>query len=137
MKYLGLIFLLMVFTCAANAQETDPGVPKGTVSGIVKDEKGALAAGVQVFVYNGDTILGSGTTDESGKFLTNRIQTGTYQVRTVAPAHKKSVMSGVPVKQNTNTALILNIAPSADEDDTSNVYTNYAISRKVPLKKKQ
>ena len=74
--------VLLAFTCAlmigaAFAQSTTDGA----IGGTVQDNTGAVVAKAKVLVHNnGTSAEKSATTDNSGYYRVNQLQTGTYTV---------------------------------------------------------
>src|SRR5436305_14460459 len=59
------------------------------ISGIVQDQSGAAFLGAEVDLLQGGTELRTTTTDASGAFRFDRLQPGSYEVRT----HKEGFKS--------------------------------------------
>jgi hypothetical protein len=131
---LAVIFCLASLPAGAQTEnQTTSTESKGTVSGKVNNERERPVPEVKVFVYNGNDIIGSGTTDPDGRFLTNRIVTGKYTVRAVANGYKSMVVTDVPVMLNGDTEINFKIFPQTERDDTTSVYASYnVVSVKKP-----
>lgn len=136
-----LAALFCLLSIVANAQTEEQNAvteKKGTVSGKVRNEKDEVMPNAKVFVYNGNDIVGSGSTDITGSFQTNRILTGTYKVRTIAGGYKSMIVTGVPVLLNGDTEINLKIFPQSDRDDTTAIYASYnvvSVEKPKPVKK--
>ena len=109
MKKLFLI-LCVLFAMSAMAQE-----PKGTISGKVTDDMGRPVFEADVFIYNGDEILGSAITDHQGNYLTNRMYTGTYKVQVIYGDYRHSWVQHVPVKAWGNTRVDVRLEPKTSD----------------------
>lgn len=109
-----LLICCLLFTIPALAQD-----PKGTISGKITNESGAPVFEADVFVYNGDEIIGSAITDHHGNYLTNRMYTGTYKLQVIYGEYRHSWVTNVPVKPWGNTRVnvqleVKSATPSAD-----------------------
>ena len=124
MKHLLIVFCLL-FSAAVFAQE-----PKGTISGKVTDETGKPVANADVFVYNGDEILGSDITGPDGRYLTNRMYTGVYRVQVIYGEYKESWVNNVPVKEWQDTRIDVQLEPKQNEPSPA---ANRDYSGGVPL----
>lgn len=122
MKQLLLIFCLM-FSVPVLAQE-----PKGTISGKITDESGKPVKDADIFVYNGEEIIGSGTSDYNGMYITNRMYVGTYKVQVIYGEYRHSWVSNVPVKawQNTKVNVQLEVKQNDPGPDASRDYSGGA-----------
>ncbi|MBA3829677.1 MAG: carboxypeptidase regulatory-like domain-containing protein [Taibaiella sp.] len=131
-KYL-IILILCLFRISAHAQEEGENRPKGTISGKLTEENPEEPAlGAQLFVYAQDntSIVGSANTNDDstnqGKYLTNRIDTGMYNIRIKFAGHLLTIINNIPVRYNQNTVVNLKLflqAPGQAEDTT----INYAV----------
>src|SRR5881394_2543973 len=123
-----LTALFCLSSILASAQTDSTKVEeKGTISGKVRNERDEVMVNAKVFVYNGVEIVGSGSTDITGDFQTNRIVKGTYKVRATADGHKSMIVTGVPVLFNGDTEINLKIFPANDRDDTTAIYASYNV----------
>ena len=120
MKKLLFFCSLLICTSAGFAQD-----PKGTISGKVTDENGRAVYEADVFVYNGDEIIGSAITHHDGTYLTNRMYTGDYRVQVIYGAYRHSWVNNVPVKawQNTKVNVQLEVKPADNAPDVSRDYS--------------
>ena len=123
MNRLFLIFCLL-FSIPAMAQD-----PKGTISGKVTDEHGTPVFEADVFVYNGDEILGSAITDHYGNYLTNRMYTGTYKIQVIYGEYRNSWVNNVPVKAwgNTRVNLQLEVKTASPSPDANRDYSGGSV----------
>lgn len=149
-RYL-LLTGLLVCSLAAFAQEDDNAPAyKGTISGHVYDETNKPVQDAEVFIYKLDNvaIIGSANTGDdstnSGRFVTNRIDTGTYNLQLKYEGYRRLIVNNVPVHLNRTTELKLKLSPESPEamDNLVLDYTNVAIVKKedspaVPKKKKK
>lgn len=111
MKRLLFLFCLL-FSTVSYAQE-----PKGTISGRVTDEMGRPVNEGDVFVYNGNEIIGSATTDALGYYITNRMYVGTYRVQVIYGNYRHSWVNNVPVKQWQDTKINVQLEVKQNEPD--------------------
>lgn len=117
------LFLLAVF--AAKAQEAedaaakpDTVLEKGTVSGMVFNENNQPVMGAEIYVYDGSDIIGSATSDSAGKYLTNRMLTGTYDLVTKYKGYNRQTVKGIMVKAWQDTKQDFNLVPMPVKVDT-------------------
>lgn len=122
MKQLLLIFCL-IFSIPVLAQQ-----PKGTIGGKVTDESGKPVHEADVFVYNGEEIIGSASTDHNGTYITNRMYVGTYRVQVIYGQYRHSWVTNVPVKewQNMKVNVQLEVRHNDPEPDASRDYSGGA-----------
>ena len=114
-----LIFMFLVLLNAQGfAQE-----PKGTVSGKITDENGRPVYEADVFVYNGDEIIGSDVTDHSGNYLTNRMYEGNYKLQVIYGDYPNTWVENVTVKAWQNTRV--NVKLEHKESDAMSVNSDY------------
>lgn len=98
-----LIFALAVslsVSATSYAQNATPSkVRKTAVAGTITDATGNPMPKVQAYIYKGDSATNSsGYTDARGKFETNNVMPGVYDLRLVFPNSKRVIVNGVPVK---------------------------------------
>jgi hypothetical protein len=122
MNRLLLVFCLL-FSTVSFAQ-----TPKGTITGKVTDEAGRPVNEADVFVYDGNEIIGSSTTDALGYYITNRMYTGTYRVQVIYGVYKHSWVNDIPVKawQNTRVNVQLEVKKDEPSADASRDYSGGA-----------
>lgn len=73
--------------------------PSGTLSGVVKDQTGAVLPGVTVEVRNtGTQLVRTGLTDDVGRWTIPVLPVGSYQVSFDFPGFKKLTKDGVTVE---------------------------------------
>jgi hypothetical protein len=118
-----LIIVLLLSSCCSFAQAD----MKGTISGTIINQEEKPVAGVQLFVHKGDEIISSATTAKNGEFLTSKIDTGTYTVKTAHSFYKKTVITKLPVKKDTDTEIGLKIFQQLEPYDTIPVYASYNV----------
>ena len=131
-----LLFIAGILIVSRSFAQTAPAkaykgmmAGKGMISGYVKNVHNYPMGDVKVFIYAGDTILGSGYTDGMGKFETNAVVAGTYILKLVYPSMKAATITDLPVKAGKDLSLYLNVdAPAAD--------TTFAYSVIAPPEKK-
>lgn len=120
-RYL-LLTGLLICSLSAFAQEDD-NIPtyKGTISGHVYDETNRPVQDAEVFIYKLDNvaIIGSANTGDdstnSGGFVTNRIDTGMYNLQLKYEGYRRLVVNNVPIHLNRNTELRLQLSPETPE----------------------
>ena len=72
---------------------------KNGVWGLLKDMNGEPLADVEAMIYKQDTIVASGYSDASGRFVTSSCKPGKYVVHMVYPnSDKYIIVSGVEIK---------------------------------------
>jgi hypothetical protein len=96
-----LTALLMCAPARAGAQAV-----YGSISGIISDTSGATVPGTSVTITSvdrktSDTVV----TNESGRYLKDRLVPGTYEVKAELPGFKTAVFSDVKVSVDTQTPL--------------------------------
>lgn len=91
--FLAWLFFLSI-TCVVVAQTTT-----ATISGVVKDETGAVLPGVSVTVTNRETgITRAGITDDSGYFNIPRLTVGQYDVQAELTGFHAAVITGITLQ---------------------------------------
>jgi hypothetical protein len=98
-----LVALLMVFSAAANAQDTT-----GSISGTVTDQSGASVKGASVTLTNTDRGQDVRTlvTNSGGFFTATSLPLGTYTVKVAASGFKAEAVTGLVL--HVNDALTVN-----------------------------
>src|SRR6266480_7730232 len=95
LKRLGLqvvVVLAVAFVFSANAQTTTVG----TISGTVRDEKGAVVPRAEVSIQSeGTGISRTVNSDDNGFYLANSLPAGRYTVSTAPRGFKKTIASEV------------------------------------------
>ena len=137
-KYIGVVLLQFLFTAVFAQEEDNAPTYKGTITGHVYDETGRAVQDAEVFIYKLDNvaIVGSANTGDdstnNGGFVTNRIDTGRYNVQLKYAGYRRLIVNSVPVHLNQTTELNLKISPEAPEaaDDLILDYINVAVMRK-------
>jgi len=137
-RYLLLTGLLICSASVFSQEEDNAPTYKGTISGHVYDETGRAVQDAEVFIYKPDNIaiVGSANTGDdstnNGGFVTNRIDTGRYNVQLKYAGYRRLIVNSVPVHLNQTTELNLKISPEAPEaaDDLILDYINVAVMRK-------
>jgi hypothetical protein len=91
--------LALIFVVAGRLPMTGQSAPTGMLSGIVKDQTGAILPGVGVEVRNTGTDLArTAITDDVGRWMIPALPVGTYQVSFELPSFKKLTKDGVAVE---------------------------------------
>jgi len=117
-----LLFIAGILIVSGSFAQTAPAkahkgmmAGKGMISGYIKNMHNYPMGDVKVFIYAGDTILGSGYTDGMGRFETNAVVSGTYVLKLVYPSMKAASITDLPIKAGKDLELYINIdAPAAD-----------------------
>jgi hypothetical protein len=99
--------LILVATCLALLSATSFGqVLKGSISGTVVDQQGAVVSGAQVKATQVETAsVLTTTSDSSGSFRFNLIPSGTYKVEVSAQGFKTSVSNNILVSAGRDSGL--------------------------------
>lgn len=86
-----LLAMLLLMVTASFAQ-----TPTASLSGVVRDEQGAVIPGASVTVKSAATGTARGVvTDDEGRYSFINLEPGTYELRVEAAGHKISVQSGL------------------------------------------
>ncbi len=119
-----MIALCLLFSVPITAQE-----PKGTLTGKVTDEQGRPVYEADVFVYNGDEIIGSAITERDGSYLTNRMYTGTYKIQVIYGDYRHTWVNNVPIKawQNTKVNVQLEMKENDAKPDAGRDYSGGSV----------
>src|SRR5215471_9116868 len=89
-----LIVSICVFACASVFAQTD----RGTVTGTVADQTGAVIPGSNVTAINSQTTLKYETVStETGNYTLTQLPAGTYEITVELPGFKKYVRQGVNI----------------------------------------
>src|SRR5437773_5377236 len=109
LKKLGLqvvVVLAGALVFSANAQTTTVG----TISGTVRDEKGAVVPKAEVSIQGEGTGLSrTVNSDDNGFYLANSLPAGRYTVSTAPSGFKKTVASGVDLHVAENKVVNLDL----------------------------
>ncbi len=87
----------------------------GTISGKLKQDDGQPAIGARIFVYttNGEEIVGDANTaddnENMGKFKTNAIPVGVYDLHIKYEGYKRMIIKNVPVETDKSTEINLRL----------------------------
>ncbi|HVT93890.1 MAG TPA: carboxypeptidase regulatory-like domain-containing protein [Bryobacteraceae bacterium] len=100
-----LFLALLAFVCPGRAADVN-----GSINGVVKDQSGAVAAGIQVTVTNNGTNAAyRATTDTTGAYFLRELPVGNYTL-TVEPAgFKKFVANNLRVQVNEAIRIDINL----------------------------
>jgi hypothetical protein len=128
--YIKTQFLILLFSCVAFTgfaqTDTPASEPKGTISGQLKQDDGEPAIGAQLFVYtvDGEQIVGSANTQDDnenlGRFTTDKIPIGVYDVHIKYPSYRNVIVTAVPVEKGKATMINLKLHlqdPHYSEDE--------------------
>jgi Carboxypeptidase regulatory-like domain len=98
--------LILVATCLALCIPSFGQVLKGSISGTVVDQQGAVVSGAQVKATQVETAsVLTTTSDSSGSFRFNLIPSGTYKVEVSAQGFKTSVNNNILVSAGRDSGL--------------------------------
>lgn len=90
---LTLLWALLCLTCASNLMAQ---LNKGSVTGIVKDQSGAVVPGVQVVLTNDQTQTKQDTkSDSDGYYIFASVVEGTYTLTATSPSFKTFTQTGI------------------------------------------
>src|SRR5437870_1330076 len=105
-----LVVLLGALFCAAHAQTTTVG----TISGTVRDEKGAVVPRAEVSIESeGTGISRTVNSDDNGFYLVPSLPAGSYTISTAPSGFKKTVTTGVDLHVNENKTVNLDLQVGA------------------------
>ncbi len=103
--------LVLVSSTLAFAQTS-----RGTVSGIVKDQTGAVIPGASVTLTNTDTTVERAvTTNDEGFYRFDAVDLGNYSVRIAAPNFGTATKTGIIVNANQTSAVDADLIPGGQE----------------------
>src|SRR6185503_10208817 len=96
-----LIAILFVFVCTTVwAQST------AQISGVVKDQSGAVLPGVEVTATQTDTGLARNTvTNETGSFVLPNLPVGPYRLEATLPGFRTYLQTGIVLQVGSNPAI--------------------------------
>ena len=101
-----LVILLSALFFAAHAQTTTVG----TISGTVRDEKGAVVPRAEVSIESeGTGISRTVNSDDNGFYLVPSLPAGSYTISTAPSGFKKTVASGVDLHVAENKVVNLDL----------------------------
>jgi hypothetical protein len=108
LKKLGVqvvVVLICAFSFSVYAQTTTVG----TISGTVRDEKGAVVPKAEVVITNDTGTSRSVTSDDEGFYIATSLAAGKYTVTTSPQGFKKTVASGVDLHVGENKVVNLDL----------------------------
>lgn len=89
---------------------------RGTVSGVVKDQTGAVIPGATVTLVNTDTTVErTVTTNDEGFYRFDAVDLGNYSVRIVASSFGTATKTGIIVNANQTSAVDADLTPGTQE----------------------
>ncbi|GAA4465993.1 hypothetical protein GCM10023093_19250 [Nemorincola caseinilytica] len=130
MKPIIAVIACLLIAGASHAQNTakpagKAKIRKNAIGGTITDARHRPIPKVQAFIYYNDSATNSsGYTDASGRFETNNVLPGTYNLRLVYPSAKRLIINGVPVSKLRVTQI--DIATSEPTTDSAISYTDIA-----------
>ena len=103
-----LVLVSFMFTLAQTS--------RGTVSGIVKDQTGAVIPGATVTLVNTDTTVErTATTNDEGFYRFDAVDLGNYSVRIAATNFGTATKTGIIVNANQTSAVDADLIPGTQE----------------------
>jgi hypothetical protein len=117
-----ILIICLLLAGKSYAQDTT-----GTISGRIINNREEAIKGAEVSVYNHLGIRAFATTDNNGRFITNKIDTGMYEVNVRYRAYKRSIITKVPVKAGGNSDMLVKIFAQSSSWDTVSTYNPYNI----------
>jgi len=89
---------------------------RGTVSGVIKDQTGAVISGSTVTLTNTDTTVErTATTNDEGFYRFDAVDLGNYSVRVAAPNFGTATKTGIVVNANQTSAVDADLVPGGQE----------------------
>ena len=108
---IAVVCLMLVSSMFTLAQTS-----RGTVSGIVKDQTGAVIPGASVTLINTDTTVErTVTSNDEGFYRFDAVDLGNYSVRIAAPNFGSATKTGIVVNANQTSAVDADLAPGSQE----------------------
>lgn len=105
------VCLVLVSSMLAFAQTS-----RGTVSGVIKDQTGAVIPGAEVTLTNTDTTVArTATTNDEGFYRFDAVDLGNYSVSIAAPNFGKATKTGIIVNANQTSAVDADLVPGGQE----------------------
>ncbi len=107
--------LLVFMLCGSLAMAQ---LTQGTISGVIRDETGAVMPGVDLSLTNVATGVGRNTvSDDEGRYAAPNLQVGEYQIRAELPGFRTTILEGIEltVGQRAVVDLILQIGEVTEE----------------------
>jgi outer membrane receptor protein involved in Fe transport len=105
------VCLVLVSSMLAFAQTS-----RGTVSGVIKDQTGAVIPGAEVTLTNTDTTVArTATTNDEGFYRFDAVDLGNYSVSIAAPNFGKATKTGIIVNANQTSAVDADLIPGGQE----------------------
>ncbi|CAN5515208.1 hypothetical protein BH20ACI3_BH20ACI3_08920 [soil metagenome] len=113
MKTKALVVIAMVFGLALIAQAQ---TSRGTVSGTVADQAGAVISGATVTLTNTETTLSrTAVTNDAGFYRFDAVDLGTYSVSIASSGFGTVTKTGVTVNANQSSAVDAQLAPGQQQ----------------------
>ena len=108
----GVIALLSIPLSLPNAYAQ--GAPTGVITGVVKDEAGAVVAGARIIAVNpGTSASFQAVASDTGSYILRALPAGSYTVTAEKEGFKKSLQNGVVVRVNEEVRLDVTLAVGA------------------------
>jgi len=106
-----ILCLVLVSSMLAFAQTS-----RGTVSGVIKDQTGAVIPGATVTLTNTDTTVErTATTNDEGFYRFDAVDLGNYSVRIAAASFGTATKTGIIVNANQTSAVDADLVPGGQE----------------------
>jgi outer membrane receptor protein involved in Fe transport len=103
-----LVFLVSMLTLAQTS--------RGIVSGVIKDQSGAVIPGAEITLTNTDTTVArTAVTNDEGFYRFDAVDLGNYSVRVAATGFGPATKTGIVVNANQTSAVDADLAPGTQE----------------------
>src|SRR6266542_1389326 len=97
MRHRSLLYLLLASFCFSTVSWSQES--RGSITGKVSDQQGAVIPAAIVLVTNTETnVTSRSTTNDTGYFEANLLNPGKYTITVEAAGFKKSVRSGLELQ---------------------------------------
>ncbi len=122
---------------ATKIKEVPAAKKPGVIYGTIKNLHGEPIQDVEAFVYKMDTIKASGFTNDTGFFETGMVKPGNYGLKLKYPNDKTIMITGVQVKADVKTGIVINVSTDAPTADSTISYSTVAPKPKLDKNKKR
>jgi vitamin B12 transporter len=104
--WIACLFFISLFSSSVPALAAE----QGSLHGVVRDPLGAVVAGAKVELLNGNIVIKTITTDESGNYTFDIAASARYTVRAVAPTFQSTMSESVYVTRSVKAELDITLA---------------------------